>query len=50
MNFGELTPDADSVAIMDAAPEASLRRLRTDHIDLYQMHHVDRRTPWDEIG
>ena len=29
------------------ACEASLRRLRTDHIDLYQMHHVDRRTPWD---
>jgi aryl-alcohol dehydrogenase-like predicted oxidoreductase len=29
--------------------EASLRRLRTDHIDLYQMHHVDRVTPWDEI-
>jgi aryl-alcohol dehydrogenase-like predicted oxidoreductase len=27
----------------------SLRRLKTDHIDLYQMHHVDRRTPWDEI-
>jgi aryl-alcohol dehydrogenase-like predicted oxidoreductase len=31
------------------ACEASLRRLQTDHIDLYQMHHVDRRTPWDEI-
>lgn len=31
------------------ACEDSLRRLRTDHIDLYQMHHVDRRTPWDEI-
>lgn len=25
------------------ACEDSLRRLRTDHIDLYQMHHVDRR-------
>lgn len=31
------------------ACEASLRRLQTDHIDLYQMHHVDRTTPWDEI-
>lgn len=27
----------------------SLRRLQTDRIDLYQMHHVDRNTPWDEI-
>jgi len=31
------------------ACEASLKRLRTDHIDLYQMHHVDRNTPWEEI-
>ncbi|MFF1261227.1 aldo/keto reductase [Streptomyces sp. NPDC058321] len=31
------------------AAEASLRRLRTDHIDLYQMHHIDRSTPWEEI-
>ncbi|HKT35650.1 MAG TPA: aldo/keto reductase [Nitrospira sp.] len=31
------------------ACEASLRRLRTDCIDLYQMHHVDRETPWEEI-
>jgi aryl-alcohol dehydrogenase-like predicted oxidoreductase len=31
------------------ACDASLRRLRVDHIDLYQMHHVDRRAPWDEI-
>jgi len=31
------------------ACDDSLRRLQTDHIDLYQMHHVDRDTPWDEI-
>lgn len=31
------------------ACEDSLRRLKTDHIDLYQMHHIDRATPWDEI-
>ncbi len=31
------------------ACEASLRRLQTDHIDLYQMHHVERTTPWEEI-
>lgn len=31
------------------ACEASLRRLGTDHIDLYFMHHIDRETPWEEI-
>jgi aryl-alcohol dehydrogenase-like predicted oxidoreductase len=31
------------------ACEDSLERLKTDHIDLYQMHHVDRKTPWEEI-
>ena len=31
------------------ACEGSLKRLQTDHLDLYQMHHVDREAPWDEV-
>ncbi|MGC9346929.1 MAG: aldo/keto reductase [Anaerolineae bacterium] len=31
------------------ACEDSLRRLQTDHIDIYQMHHIQRDTPWEEI-
>src|SRR3954470_21679330 len=31
------------------ACDASLQRLQTDWIDIYQMHHVDRATPWEEI-
>lgn len=29
--------------------EDSLRRLQTDHVELYQMHHVDRHAPWEEL-
>ncbi|QBJ96215.1 aldo/keto reductase [Rhodococcus sp. ABRD24] len=32
-----------------AACEGSLRRLGVDHIDIYQMHHIDRTAPWDEV-
>ena len=31
------------------ALDASLKRLQTDYVDIYQFHHVDRQTPWDEI-
>jgi aryl-alcohol dehydrogenase-like predicted oxidoreductase len=43
-NFGKL-----SALNIRRACEASLRRLKTDYIDLYQFHHVDRNTSWDEI-
>lgn len=29
--------------------EGSLQRLQTDHIELYQMHHVDRNASWEEL-
>ena len=29
--------------------EGSLQRMQTEHIDLLQMHHIDRACPWDEI-
>ncbi len=38
-----------SAAHIKRACEDSLRRLRTDWIDVYQMHHVDRETPWEEV-
>lgn len=29
--------------------DASLKRLQTDHVELYQMHHIDRHAPWEEV-
>src|SRR5882757_2327825 len=49
--MGDGWPNNDKLSALNIrrACEASLRRLRTDYIDLYQFHHVDRTTPWEEI-
>ncbi len=51
--YGKMGPGPNDLHLsarhIRAACDASLRRLQTDHIDLYQMHHVDRDTPWDEV-
>ncbi|WP_435861555.1 aldo/keto reductase [Streptomyces milbemycinicus] len=62
MNFGSRTSEEDSGAIMDDAHEHGINFFDTansygaqqgegltDYIDLYQMHHIDRDTPWEEI-
>ncbi|KOT57273.1 MULTISPECIES: aldo/keto reductase [Streptomyces] len=48
---GEVWPNHDRLSALNIrrAVDASLKRLNTDYIDLYQFHHVDRHTPWDEI-
>ncbi|MGW2637515.1 aldo/keto reductase [Streptomyces sp. NPDC001348] len=60
--YGNMAPDAHAAAPaawpnhdklsalnIRRAVDASLKRLRTDHIDVYQFHHVDRNTPFEEI-
>lgn len=51
--YGDMTdwPNEGKLSALNIrrALDASLSRLQTDHIDLYQFHHIDRDTPWDEI-
>ncbi|MFJ1749842.1 aldo/keto reductase [Streptomyces sp. NPDC088116] len=44
-------PNHDKLSALNIrrAVDASLKRLQTDHIDLYQFHHIDRDTPVEEI-
>ncbi|GHF90774.1 aldo/keto reductase [Streptomyces filamentosus] len=48
---GEAWPNHDKISALNIrrAVDASLKRLGTDYIDLYQFHHVDRSTPFDEV-
>ncbi|WP_327290651.1 aldo/keto reductase [Streptomyces sp. NBC_01198] len=48
---GDAWPNHDKLSALNIrrAVDASLKRLGTDYIDLYQFHHIDRATPWDEI-
>ena len=48
---GEEWPNRGKLSALNIrrACDASLKRLGTDYIDVYQMHHVDRATPWDEV-
>jgi aryl-alcohol dehydrogenase-like predicted oxidoreductase len=49
-DMGEWPNDGKLSALnIRRACDASLTRMKTDYIDLYQMHHVDRSTPWEEI-
>ncbi|MFJ7194568.1 MULTISPECIES: aldo/keto reductase [unclassified Streptomyces] len=48
---GDAWPNHDRLSAVNIrrSVDASLKRLQTDRIDLYQFHHVDRNTPFEEI-
>lgn len=51
--YGEMDPWPNNKGVsalnIRRACDASLKRMQTDYIDVYQMHHIDRATPWEEI-
>jgi NDP-hexose 2,3-enoyl reductase len=51
--YGRMGPGPNDMYLSSVhlrrACEASLRRLGTDHIDVFLLHHVDRETGWEEI-
>jgi aryl-alcohol dehydrogenase-like predicted oxidoreductase len=48
---GPAWPNHDKLSAVNIrrAVDASLKRLQTDYIDVYQFHHIDRNTPFEEI-
>ncbi|NBE52860.1 aldo/keto reductase [Streptomyces boluensis] len=48
---GDVWPNHHKLSALNIrrSVDASLKRLQTDYIDLYQFHHIDRRTPVEEI-
>ena len=46
---GPNRPEGLSLYKIRRHAEGSLQRLQTDHIELYQMHNVDRSVNWDEL-